>query len=65
MDERSRKEHLFLSFREDTHKTSFFSGSTPNRGGGGKTPEPFRRKKHFFCYDLKKNAQNLMQHKKK
>ena len=41
-----------------------FSGRTTKRGGGSKTPHPTKQKKYFHIYDLKKNYQNLMKHKK-
>ena len=59
--------NLESTLREGTHKNFFFffSGQTTMRGGEGvKPPEPLR-KKHFFFYDLKRNVQNLMKHKKK
>ena len=54
---------MYVPLMEDTHNF-FFSGRTTNMGGGRvKPPEPLRKKKEKI-YDLNKNAQNRIEHKK-
>ena len=44
-----------MNLRKDTYKKVFFLVVGPLRGGGGKLPEPLR-KKHTFILSLKKRS---------
>ena len=47
--------------REDTHKKVFFVSGRTTQRGGGKPPEPLRKKEKKIL-SLKKSDQNLINH---